>query len=648
MPTSEPPGPSLSVAPVARLALCSVFTLLAVLAFRQVGSLDTGFHLKAGEHILSGKGWPTNDPFTFTLRDHPYVDTTWGYQVVLAVLHRAAGTHGIVLLDVLLVVGVFLVVARTARLASVDPLILAALLLLGGLGSELRFETRPELASWLYFAIVIHLLHRRALGRSAPLWILPLLHGLWANTHALFVLGWGALACFLVAETIRSRRLPGDLLAWSAASVAVAVLNPYGVKGLMAPFTLATRLMEGNVFAQSIGEFVSPFALRLSAQFPFYPRVPVFSFRLFFALAALAGTLSLLVRRDRASGRGPHAALLFVAFAPLAFRMIRNAPLLVIATLPTTAWVLSARLGSASQAARGDGRRPLRAVLAAVTIVVALGTAVRAATGAYYVSSRRPERFGWSWNAISAPVDAARFADRVGLRGPMLNHLNFGGYWMWARPDPVFIDGRLEVVGEEFFRSYQAILGGEAALEAAVSRYHLGWIVFPYATNPQLLKRLGQDPRWRLAYFDALAAIFVREGPGASRFVDPGLASSLAGASERVAIDRLPGLGGTPRPGRLARFVSGFAAKRSFPSDAFYRGLFHYVRGELPQAEGRFAEALRESGGAYYEIYNNLGSALWQQRRAAEAAACYRIVLEEDPANRIARERTGGFSPPTR
>jgi len=33
-----------------------VLTLLALLAFREIGSLDIGFHLKAGEYILGGNG----------------------------------------------------------------------------------------------------------------------------------------------------------------------------------------------------------------------------------------------------------------------------------------------------------------------------------------------------------------------------------------------------------------------------------------------------------------------------------------------------------------------------------------------------------------------------------------------------------------
>ena len=106
-----------------RVALVAVFGLLAVLATRQVSSLDVGFHLKAGEHLLAGNGWPDTDPFTFTVNAHPYIDTSWGYQVVLAVLERTFGPAGLVLFHAALVLAALSLLWATARLRRVRPLL---------------------------------------------------------------------------------------------------------------------------------------------------------------------------------------------------------------------------------------------------------------------------------------------------------------------------------------------------------------------------------------------------------------------------------------------------------------------------------------------------------------------------------------------
>jgi tetratricopeptide (TPR) repeat protein len=252
-------------------------------------------------------------------------------------------------------------------------------------------------------------------------------------------------------------------------------------------------------------------------------------------------------------------------------------------------------------------------------------------TDAYYIDSRRLERFGWGWNRLVLPIDAVRAADALGLHGAVLNHLNFGGWLMWARPDPVFIDGRLEVVGERFYKDYLEILGDERARESAVARYDIRWMIFPYATNPRLLGAVSQDPRWRLAYADHLAAIFARADAGT-----PALAPDV---STPVPPAALPGLGGPARSPAIERWLAGLVRRRTFPTEDFNRGLFHLYRGELGAAEARFSRAVAASGGAWFETYNNLGAVLFRTGRLAEARRCYELVLEDDPGSSMARER---------
>ena len=50
-------------------------------------------------------------------------------------------------------------------------------------------------------------------------------------------------------------------------------------------------------------------------------------------------------------------------------------------------------------------------------------------------------------------------------------------------------------------------------------------------------------------------------------------------------------------------------------------------------------DSLQNGGEAYYEIYLNLGSALYQQKKYTEAALCYEVVLQEEPLNKVARDR---------
>ena len=598
--------------------------LLAALAVRQVDDPDVGFHLKAGSWILSGHGWPHNDPFTYTLNTHPYTDTTWGYQVLLTLANQVAGAPGMVMFHLMILMGLFYLLYKTTRLVPVDAATLTALLGAGIVAGELRYNIRPELLSFLFLAALLYVLHRHALGLKTPLWLLPLLLGVWANVHALFALGWIALVCVAAGLWIRDRRPDRKLLLWSGAALVAPLVNPYGIRGVLFPLSLLSRFQAGNVFAESIGEFASPFALHVSDSAPFYPHWPVWTFRL---LVVLAGVALIALLKRRLYG----AALLCLVFVPLSAKMVRNMPLLVVVALPVMIWALPASglwrlLGMRMRRARAAGRA---AAVAAGLLAVVLG--LRVVTDAYYIAARRPERFGWGWNRGILPVEAAAYVKRMGLPGPMFNHLTFGGYLMWALPQKVFIDGRLEMTGETFYTEYDRILHAPEALEPAVERYGFRWIILPYMDEPELLERLSHDSHWALAYVDAVAAVFARQGPDAARWVD----QASGGRSAPVApeVRALPGLGGPPRPAPPTRWLRGLFARERYPLEEYDRAVFHHTRNEYAQAEAWYRAALARGGADYYEIYLNMGACLLNHGKYDEAALCFEAVLREDSDN---------------
>jgi hypothetical protein len=614
-----PPPPHRTV----QVALALVLALVAALALRQVSGGDVGFHLAAGERVLDGQGLPHTDPFTFTVPDHAYVNTSWGYQVVLALLERAFGAPGLVLFHVALVLGFWGTLCATARLGPGDPVALLALVALGGLAAEMRYEVRPEVLSYTLLGLLLHLLHRHAEGRRAALWLLPLMFLVWANCHSLFVLGWLALGCFGIGLWLRDGRLDRRLSAWSLAGVAATFVNAHGWHGVAFPFTLLTRFESDNPFNQTIGEFVSPFKLGLSEPFPFYPRLPIVCFRVYCVLVLLS--LVPLARQRRW-----HCLLLALPFGYLACTMVRNMPLLVVTALPGSCWGLAGPIRRVAQRLQA-GR------VGAAVAVVALVLILRVVHDSYYITSRRQERFGLGWNERALPIAATAYAERAGLWGPVLNHLNFGGYLIWARKLPVFIDGRLEVMGETFFERYRRTLASPVEREAAVARHGIEWTIFPYRTNASLVEALHGDERWRLAYVDGVAAIWVRADRASATTLDPSAMRPRGGPP--ALTDDLPGVGDSPRRGPIARWLRGLVRRERFPDESFHLGLFDYFRGDPAGAALRFAEAIRQSDGAYFETYLNLGSALFRQGRLREARDCYRVVLEDAPDNRVARER---------
>ncbi|MBI5762730.1 MAG: tetratricopeptide repeat protein [Planctomycetes bacterium] len=612
-----------------RVAMALPFVLLVISATRQVSSLDIGFHLRGGEYILDGNGWPGNDTFTYTCRERPYIDTSWGYQVMVASAQRMAGAAGIVGMHVALLVAAFGFVALTCRTAGADAWSTAAYLLAGAVACEMRYEARPELLSLCYMAALIYVCTRYAVGKRTPLWVLPVLFLLWGNSHSFFVVGWGILGLFFVTVLVGERRIDTRFLMWAGAAVLVCLVNPYGYRGVLFPLSLLTRFDQSNVFAQSIGELCSPFSLRVTPQMPFFPEAPIYTFRVLAALSVVSWVPLWRERRYR-------DIALSAVFLIISSKMLRNMPLFVVAMLPG----LAAGIPIAAIVERlWVGRRAVPAVVMACMALVVGVRGLRTMHNATYIDDRLAQRFGTGWSRLEQPVDAAEFMKRVKLPGPMFNHLNYGGYLMWAQPEPVFIDGRLEVIGESFYLEYLKILNDAGEFAAATKKYGFRSVILPHAIAPTLLISLMNNTAWRLAYVDHLAAIFVKSDADAMRFVDPGLATILGERPEAPTFADLPGLGGRARRTGLANWFHGVTSRYEYPREEYQRALFHFIRGDMPAAERLFARVIDRTEGAHYEVYLNLGSVLWRQGRKDEARKCYRIVLDDDAGNALAQKR---------
>jgi hypothetical protein len=606
-----------------RVLVLLILILLGLLALRQIGSPDAGFHLATGHSMLSGEGWPRTDTFTYTVRDHPYVDTSWGYDVLVALIESVFGVTGLMLLHAGFVVATFAIVYRTARLAPADPRSLVVVFLLGGLLSEERFEVRPELVTYLLLALALYILQRYAEKADRRLWPLLPLFLLWSNMHALFVTGWVVLGCFILGTWIRDHTPDRRLIAWSLACMATGLLNPYGWRGLRMSLVLATRL-GSNVFHQHIAEYESPIRTIAEGDIGFY-LLPIACLFLFLVLAVAAIPRLWYSRR-------PSAVLLVLVFVPLALSMVRNAPLFAVACLPGTVWALP--LGRLLEGARmhARGRRfAVVAVRSGVAVVVVL-LGIRAYTDAYYVVPGRLERFGRSWNRYRLPVDAAAWVRKqTWLEGRMLNDFDYGGHLIWVLKQPVFIDGRLEVMGEEFFEYCESVFTSADALEECVARYDIGWTIFPYRRRPELLQRVSGDPRWRLAYADHDAVVFVRASRDKAQNGLGSVVPARDAVRPRMELERLPGLGGPERPSSLRRWLDGLVRKQTYPVESYSMGVFDYLRGDWAGLATWSAEAIRQSNGAYPEHYGNLGSALYALGDLENARRCLEIAVSETP-----------------
>jgi hypothetical protein len=340
----------------------------------------------------------------------------------------------------------------------------------------------PVLVAWCGALLVA-----RDKGRGPPWAALPLMT-LWANLHGSFMFGL-ALAGFLAGEAVVApvpdRTRIGEAKRWGCfalAGVVAALVTPNGIGALVQPLRL--------VFMPALQAGFVEWAPANLAQFPALELWLLGAMALGFALRPRLPWTRLLLLLGLF-----HMALSHVRHADLLGLV---GPLAIAASVgPALATLMEAAAGSGLFLGAAALARPARMPAKALSLALAVAVSLP-------VLSHPPVRAG---DAVTpqAPLAAA---ERLGLDGPVFNSETYGGYLIFAGV-PVFIDGRIEMYGNDFLARYIAAEQGDpTALTQLLDQYHVRWTLLR-AGSPAIAA-LDHLPGWRRAYADGQAVIHER------------------------------------------------------------------------------------------------------------------------------------------
>src|SRR5215213_10036218 len=229
-----------------------VVVVLGAIGVRQLaqlpGAVDLAYHLKVGQLMVAEHAVPRTDVLAWTTAGRPWLDQNWGAQLVLYGIWRLGGFPLVAVVNALLSVAAWGLVAAACRRRTANLRVIAGAVFIGCVASLATFSARPQMFSLLLFSAELYLLE---VARTRPRVALaiPLLMVLWANLHGAFIVGIGLLAIEVVAAVWRRDR-PGTAryLAVTVASVAALLVNPWGVRVLGYALSLPTsRVVTGLV-----------------------------------------------------------------------------------------------------------------------------------------------------------------------------------------------------------------------------------------------------------------------------------------------------------------------------------------------------------------------------------------------------------------
>jgi hypothetical protein len=462
----------------------------------EMAGYDTWWHLKTGDYILHYHALPVPDPFSFATYlgkpaypgeeqvRHFNLTHEWLTQIVMYVIYAAGGAPGLVLFKALLLTALcWLTGLIAARRTGNFYAGLAAAFGTALLAVEFASD-RPALISFLMVAVFVAIFEL-----SWPLWLLPPLALLWANSHGGFFLGWvvvGAYSAEAATSAFRKQPVENAARIWKASALAVAVtfLNPNGFHVLDTLFRYQKSFLTSTLI-----EWHSP-----------YLWGPPYAFDIL--LYGAAAVLLISWRKVRISDW-----LLFAAFAVASLMAFRNilligflAPILIVAWFPRSF------------------RVPRLLGLAAIALLLTL-----LMTGVV-----RGRVFQFRAAMWEFPSGASDFLRDHAIKKPMFNTYEYGGYLIWRLwpLERTFVDGR--ALNESVYQDYRGILYNTGAkpnvlgteCQKLLDRYDVRVIVmnsFEYVTGEfyPLVLALSNPltSNWQLVYQDPQSLIFMRDPP---------------------------------------------------------------------------------------------------------------------------------------
>ncbi|MGH8729594.1 MAG: hypothetical protein ACREV9_15875 [Burkholderiales bacterium] len=492
-----------------------LFALLVVVLLSTAGlwDLDYFWHLKTGEYIVTHLALPRSDIFSYTNYGVPWVPHEWLFQAVLYLVHNAFGSSGVKLLTVLLASSALFIAYSTAKkvLNSTGPVILLTFVAFIPIAAGMA--PRPQLITYVFFAAFLHVIVDFKYHQNARrLWLLPMLMVFWVNFHGGYIVGLFLLFLFLASELVvywferpdHQRQMLWRLGAWAALTVLASLANPDFIMHWLYPFNVAG--METAI--NTIQEWRSPDFHLLQYQY--------------YLLMAMGFFAILIYRKSKPDLT---ELLLPSIFLFAGFVSLRHIPLAGLALVPFAAAAIKDGLNI--QGASRNGvllarftQRALASRRVSREIEARLNWAILVAVVLMAVAYQ-PEREAREIKKANSllPVNATNFIEQTGITGRMFNSYNHGGYLIYRLypRQQVFIDGRADVYGDEFLKSYMAIVYGEPGWEKAFDGYKIDYVICHRDSPLRQLLLLRGD--YKLVYDDDKSSVLLKDAPGYAQVI---------------------------------------------------------------------------------------------------------------------------------
>jgi hypothetical protein len=472
-----------------------VFVFAFLFASRPLSDGDFWWHLKTGEYVVRNFSIPRVDFYSFTVPGRHWVAHEWLSEVIFYLVYSRAGFNTLIFIFTVLTVLAFWIVFRKTQ---AHPFVKGLAVVLSVWSILPTTGVRPRAFTLLFAGIYLALLHRfvRERETKAIWWLVPLMI-VWVNLHAGYLIGLVLIGVAIVGvvldawfagEKLASHWPRLKTLAFVFIACLLAVnLNPQGPRIFVFPF----EFFFSPVQQDQITDWLSP---------DFHQQ----EFRPLLLLIMLTiAALALSPKRVR-----PSELLLFLGTLYMTLKSNRHVAIFALVAGPLLAdylqpWLETtrfARIFNSSPSTVSSGRRQL--IFNLILLVPLIACLIKLKSVIYSPPTQA---------RVGVPLNAVAYLKANGITGNTFTDPNiWGGYLIWETPsNPVYIDGRIDMYGDEFMREYLGIIRGHTRWQDAFDKYGVQIaIVEPLSV---LRLQLEQSPAWQQVYRDEMAVVFRRK-----------------------------------------------------------------------------------------------------------------------------------------
>lgn len=472
-----------------------VFAYAFFFAARPLSDGDFWWHLKAGEYIINTRSIPKTDFFSFTNYGRAWVAHEWLSEAIFYSIYEKLGFNVLIVVFAVLTALAFWIAFKRSQS---HPLIGGFATLLGVWTVLPTIGVRPRvftlLLSSVYLAILLRYARR---GEGRYLWWLVPLMALWVNLHGGFLVGLVLIGLVMIGipldawangEKLKTTWPPLKTLSMVLVGCMLAVLlNPHGIWIYKFPF----EIFLSPIQQQTVNDWLSP-------NFHQSEAVPLILL-IFLTIAALA----LSPKRPRLSD-----LTFFLATLYMTLKSQRHMAILALVAAPMMAdylqnWVTSifgGRMFSpANSTSSNMGRKTTFYVV--LFLLPLLAFTWKLTVTVFSAPSQL---------AIDAPVKAVGYLKQNQITGNTFTDPNiWGGYLIWEMPEnPVYIDGRIDMYGDEFVKEYLNIVYGYIDWREPFDGYGVKVVIVRPKSAIATTMRKAAD--WQQIYQDEMAVVFTR------------------------------------------------------------------------------------------------------------------------------------------